>query len=226
MAYDPEFRASVVRLLKRLNVSRESVIVVHESDEVSKMVSRDYLAVFQDVVKDGTVSVMGDCTINTQAMSTQSLTTQERLVLSSGPMLQLLTLQEECYYVSHPSLMIASVGKYARYLARSHDLDFPFGPDSVFNDFYGMDAILVFIGENHDLVESKYALSQTDAALIRKNVTSVGNETLPYLDYAVDLSRAQEVLFNSDLLLSESMGNHRLYGVSYKKYIEHLRSSL
>lgn len=226
MAIESEFRLRLERLLSRLDVSSDSVVLVHESDVISKLVSRDYLRILQDVVSEGTVSILGDCTLNTGADDHDRLSTQERLVLSSGPMLQLMTLQGECFYVSHPSLMIASVGKYARYLARHHELDFPYGPDSVFNDYYGMNTVVLFIGDKHDLVESKFVYAKRDDAVIRKDVTDSGSELLSYLDYHSDIDAVHRSFFSGNLLISENMGNHVVYGITFKEYIEYLNSQL
>lgn len=213
-------------LLNRLGVVSDSLILVHESETVSKLTSRDYLSFLQSRVDQGTLAIMGDCLLNTQAASKDPLTTQERLVLSSGPMLQLLTLQSECFYVAHPALMIASVGKYARYLARSRDLDFPYGSDSVFNDLYGMNAVILFIGDNHKVPEMKYALSKIDKGLIAKEVSFSGKDLVTYLDLDFDFQALTKELFQSGLLLSEETEEGKIYGIHYKDLFVYLNEKL
>lgn len=215
-------KVGLQRLLNRLGVVKDSVILVHESDSISKLVSREYLASLQALVSEGTISILGDCTLNTGALLRDSLSTQERLVLSSGPMLQLLTLQQDCFYVAHPALMIASVGKYARYLARACDLDFPYGVDSVFNDFFGMNTIVLFIGDKHEIVEAKYVYAKRDDALICKDVSDSGSEMVSYLDVDVDFTQVSSQLVSSGLLISEDMGDHILYGIDFKELIRYL----
>lgn len=224
MSSQLEFRLGLERLLKRLGVASDSVVLVHEAESISKLRSRHYLTALQDIVNEGTVSILGDCRLNTSVSSKEGLSTQERLVLSSGPMLQLMTLQENCFYVSHPSLMIASVGKYARYLARHRNLDFPYGKDSVFNDFYGMNTVVLFIGDVHDLVEAKYAFSQSADALIRKDMSNSGSDVVGYLDIDVDVAKISSKIFNSNLLISEVFADHTLYGVDFKSYMEFIRA--
>lgn len=219
MTSSSKYKAGLKRLLDRLEVTDDSVVLVHESEMISKLVSRLYLSTLQEVVDEGTISILGDCRLNTGSSSQEKFSTQERLVLSSGPMLQLMTLQDDCFYVSHPSLMLASVGKYARYLARHREIDFPYGKDSVFDDFYGMNTIVLFIGNKHELVEIKYAYSKRDDALIRKDISYLGSQLVNYLDIEVEIEKISEKIFSSDLLLSEDLGDHVLYGINFKTLI-------
>mgnify|MGYP003507993739 CR=1 FL=1 len=51
-------KVGLQRLLNRLGVVKDSVILVHESDSISKLVSREYLASLQALVSEGTISMI------------------------------------------------------------------------------------------------------------------------------------------------------------------------
>ena len=216
-------------ILNKLNFTSDSVILLHESNDFSHKELKLVFDYFSSYTPESSLVVMGDCNFNVDALSEKMLSeisSQERMVMSSGLILQLLTLKEQSDFVSHPSLMIGSLGKYSKYLARKQPLDFPYGEQSTFNDLYNLDTIVLFLGENLSVFEGIHAYSKTSDYVIRKNSCVYKNAMESYLDYQVDLGRINELLYNSGLCVSESYGNSKIYGIRYQEMIDYLKMHL
>ena len=229
MAESKLIQESIKSILMKLNFTSDSVILLHESNDFSHKelkLAFDYLSSF---TPEASLVVMGDCNFNVDALSEKMLaaiTPQERMVMSSGLILQLLTLKEHSDFVSHPSLMMGALGKYSKYLARKQPLDFPYGEQSSFNDLYNLDAIVLFLGDNLNAYEGVHAYSKVPEYVIRKNSCVYKNDTESYLDYQVDLKHINELLFNSGLCVCVSFGNSKIYGIRYQEMIDYLKMHL
>ncbi len=220
-----EVRMAVSDLLKQFNKSDDAVVMLHESEAFSKMHARDFLLGLRLELSRGTLAIMGDCLINTGVTQkgVQAMSNQERLVLSSGTMLQLLTLDQDCHFGAHPSLMFGIVGKYAQYLSRNYSLDFPYGSESLFNDLYSMDALVIFMGDSIDCVEAKYVQSKRSDASIIKNTSHQRSTTVSYLDYDFNFDVAQEKLLRADFIRSTELGPYTLKAMLYQDMIDYLK---
>ncbi|MEG0727218.1 MAG: AAC(3) family N-acetyltransferase [Erysipelothrix sp.] len=217
---------NIKKILKRLDVDRDGTLLIHEGENVLSHYSRSYLDIFLKMMPEGTVSIMGDCNFNQSIHSVEEspfLNNQERIVLSAGKMLQLMTLKDDCYFVNHPSLMMASIGHYSRFFSRPFELDFPYGPESLFNDLYDLNATILIIGKTHSIYEAKYSFASSQTVSICKN-TCLQDQTLKkYLDYDINLEHLTKQIWESPLMLYEEMDGHRIYGISYRKMIDYLR---
>ena len=129
---------AISKLLKRLNASHGEVILFRSNDCVGPEKTKVYLdGLTRRISQNGTLVLLGDCDLNTDAMNStylMQMSNQERFVLSSDKMMQLLTLRRDSNFAYHPALMLASIGKYAKLFSRPRELDFPFGDESVFSD--------------------------------------------------------------------------------------------
>lgn len=216
-------------LFKRIHLQRDDVLLVRTHDDLEPQ----FIKVFYDYVrmylKDGTLAILGDCELNTQAHQhpyLKQINTQERLILSSPKMLQILGMDKQSYFVYHPSIMMGSVGKYAKYLSRAMTVDFPYGQESVFQELYDLDAKLIFIDANHTLYEAKYALSEDQDKVIFKNASVMQGEIVDYLDFQCDYDLLHQLVFSNGLLLYEEVDGHIVYGCSYREYIDYLRAKI
>lgn len=223
---DPkDLKDAMKKLLKRLDVFEDSVLVLHESDVLPASRIKTYLASAQAQVPQGTVCVISDCAFNSDVALDDAMTdmsNQERLVLASGKLLQLLTLNNQCIYASHPALMFGSIGKYSRYFARHNQLDFPYGPVSVFQDLYDLDAVILCIGTGTHFYETKFAYSKRDDVVIRKNTTCFDYQLESYLDYdaaEIDPFAAEPL---RSLFLYETFAGYTLYGIHFQELIDQL----
>lgn len=220
---------TVEKLLKRLEVEKDGLVLVHESDGFDPFYSKIILDGIQSHMKDGTVCVFGDCEFNSDVLVKDMvpyISNQERLVLSSGKMMQLMTLQQECIYVTHPSLMIATAGKFSRYFGRPTEMDFPYGAHSVFTDFYDLNATLILVGDVLELFEAKFAYATLDHHVIRKTACLKDKSVMTYLDIVPNYTRIHDLVFNSKLLLYEQLDGQYIYGIKYRDFIDYLKEVL
>lgn len=215
---------AIKKLLDRLNVRDDEVLLVRSHDSIGPEKNKQYLDELLKRLKDsGTLCLLDDCNFNTNVQPGDVVATvsnQERFVLSSNKMLQLLTLRRDCHYADHPALMLASVGKYAKYFARSKALDFPYGESSVFEDLHEMNAIILFVTAKHVPFEGKYAYSKWDDRVIAKNTSVLDDQLISYLDFDCDFNWIHAQVFGSGLMLSEIDGDDVLYGVRYRDYVK------
>lgn len=221
---------AIKNILDRLEVRHDEVIIVRSHDSIGPKKNKQYLDVLLDHLKDsGTLCLLDDCEFNTNVKEGDIVATvrnQERFVLSSNKMLQLLTLRRDCHYADHPALMLASVGKYAKYFARSKPLDFPYGESSVFEDLYEMNAVVLFVTAKHVPYEGKFAFSKWDNRVLIKNTSVLDDELVSYLDFNCNLEWIHAQIFGSGLLLSEIDEEEVVYGVRYRDYIEEITKRL
>lgn len=216
-------------ILTKLNFASDSVVLLHESNDFSHKdlkLAYDYIS---DFTPEVSLVVMGDCSFNVDALSEKMLSdisSQERMVMSSGLILQLLTLNDQSDFVSHPSLMVGALGKYSKYLARKQPLDFPYGEQSTFNDLYNLDAIVLFLGDNLSVYEGVYAYSKTSDYVIRKNSCVYKGDMESYLDYQINLDHINKLLYNSGLCVSEAFGDSNIYGIRYQEMVDYLKMHL
>ncbi|QIK69917.1 AAC(3) family N-acetyltransferase [Erysipelothrix sp. HDW6C] len=223
MVQSNQIDVSVRKLMKRLDVSPEGVVLLHENDKTAPYNSKRFLEAFKDYLKPGTLSIFGDVAFNTNVVAKDALpqlNNQERLVLSSGKMLQLLVLDAQTTFAHHPSLMLGSVGKFSKFLARHVTLDFPYGEKSIFNDLYELNAVVVFVGEPQDVPELHYVATTMRAPIIKKNTCYRDHEIKSYLDYDIDSDRIVAALLKSNVLLYETVGDSRIYGITFHDLIQ------
>lgn len=221
---------AIKKLFKRLSVRDDEVILVRSHDSIGPKKNKQYLDQLLEILQDaGTLCLLDNCAFNTKVLKgdvVAKVTNQERFVLSSNKMLQLLTLRRDCHYADHPALMLASVGKYAKYFARSKALDFPYGESSVFEDLHEMNALVLFITAKHTPYEGKYAYSYWDQRVISKNTSVMDDHVISYLDFNYDPEWVHAQVFGSGLLLSEIDGEDVIYGVRYRDYIKLIKERL
>ena len=221
---------AIKKLLDRLNVRDDEVLLVRSHDSIGPEKNKQYLDELLERLKDsGTLCLLGDCNFNTSVQEGDVVATvsnQERFVLSSNKMLQLLTLRRDCHYADHPALMLASVGKYAKYFARAKSMDFPYGETSVFEDLHEMNAIILFVTAKHVPFEGKYAYSKWDERVIIKNTSVLDDQLISYLDFRCDFDWVHAQVFGSGLMLSEIDGDDVIYGVRYRDYVKLINERL
>ena len=216
------------RLFNRLHIKGTDMLMVKSSDEMSPLFIKSLYDVLGDFFTDGTVAVIDDCQFNTHVLTKDKMVAvnnQERFVLSSGKMMQLLTLDQGSRFVSHPSLMIGAIGKYANYLSRPLSLDFPYGEHSVFKDFYDLDAYLLVVGAKHTMYEAKYALKDHDPVVF-KNASYQSGQIVQYLDFACDYDALHTLIFSNGIFLYEVVDDVVIYAVSYRDYIDYIKARL
>ena len=216
------------RLFNRLHIKSEDTIMIKSSDEVSPVFIKRFYDSVSQYFSDGTVAIIDDCQFNTRVLTKANLGTlrnQERFVLSSGKMMQLLTLDQNSRFVNHPSLMIGVLGKYANYLSRPFELDFPYGKESVFKDFYDLDSYLLIVGAHHTMHEAKYALNSQDNVIF-KNASYKNGAVVTYLDFECDFDALHTTVFSNGIFLYEVFDDVVIYAVSYKEYIQYIQERL
>ncbi|HEY4538074.1 MAG TPA: AAC(3) family N-acetyltransferase [Erysipelothrix sp.] len=219
---------AIKRLFNRLHIKGSDLIMVKSTESVSPLFIKSLYDFLEKYFAEGTVSVIDDCQFNTHVLTKDKMVpinNQERFVLSSGKMMQLLTLDPKSRFVSHPSLMIGSIGKYANYLARPHDLDFPYGKHSVFQDFYDLDGYLLVVGAKHTMYEAKYALNNHDP-IIFKNASYQNGSVVEYLDFSCDYDALHTLIFSNGIFLYEVVDEVVIYAVSYRDYINYIEERL
>ncbi len=216
-------------LFRRIALKDEDILLLRVHDNLEPSFIKSFYDYSYQRMGKGTIAILGDCDLNTQARSRpflKDISTQERLILSAPKMLQILGMDPQSYFAYHPSIMMGAVGKYAKYLSRPTGIDFPYGSDSLFQDFYDFDAKLVFIDAKHTLYEAKHALAEDPKKLVHKNASVMQGEIIDYLDYDCDFELLHSTLFSNGLLLYEEIAGHVVYGCSYREYIDYLRAKL
>lgn len=221
---------AISKLLKRLNASHGEVILFRSNDCVGPEKTKVYLdGLIRRISQDGTLVLLGDCDLNTDAMNStylMQMSNQERFVLSSDKMMQLLTLRRDSNFAYHPALMLASIGKYAKLFSRPRELDFPFGDESVFSDLYDLNALILFVSAKHVPFEAKFALSALDNKVIVKNSSVLDEDIVSYLDVDCDYEYLHGLVFGSGRMLYEMDGDTIIYGIRYREYIDLIREEM
>lgn len=213
---------SIKKLMHRLGVGAEGLVLVHEGSDIS---ARDIKFIYnrmKQASKDGTLCIFGSHKLNAKIegdATLLTLTNQERILLASDKLLQLLVLEEDTVFASHPSLLIGSTGKYSKFFARTTELDYPYGPTSVFADFYDLNACVLFVGNVREIPEVRHAASLHKSVIMRNTCIKDG-QVHSYLDYDCDTDFITEQLFKSNLLISESLNGLEIYGIRYRELMD------
>ena len=175
-----------------------------------------------------TIGVFGDESLNQHVglnQDLQTLSMQERMVLGSGVLLQLMTLDQDTHFASHPAHLIGFKGKYAPYLTRSFEMDYPYGPISIFNDLYGMDALVIHLGPIINISELHHVYAKRNDAVIQKNTVVKKGEVIGFLDYDVDDGAILNQLQDFDFIKKYQFQGVDIHVYSYSEMIDALRLS-
>lgn len=213
-------------ILSDFQIEVDGVILVHDYNLLHPLEASTLNRIFQDYLSEGTYGVFGDHTLNEHVGLNpvlQDLSTQERLVLGSGTLLQLLTLDADTHFASHPAHLIGFKGKYGPYLARSFDLDFPYGPVSIYNDLYGMGSVVIHFGDIQNIPELKHVYAKRSDAVIQKNTVLKQGEIKGYLDYDVDETILINALKDLDIIKSYLYEGVEIFAYDYAELIDALR---
>lgn len=216
----------IVKLIERLDGHRNSIVVLSVSADVDKSMIKPILDTLLDYLDQGTLCVMGDCGFNTNDSHIESLldlSDKERAVLSNDYSLSLLALRHDAHMAKHPSISMGCVGHYGRYLTRHQHLDFPFGNLSIFEDFEALNAIYINVGSVDRPYVLKYAYTDSDAQIIRRNECVLNHKALSYLDFEVDCSKLNDDL---DAIMLVDDDGITLRGARYSKLIDDIKQRL
>lgn len=219
-----EVKRSYDDLLKRLKVNRHSIVLLNIGNEVKKSDIQDILDYFIDILKDGTLCLVGDCEFNTVTSNLDAfskLTEIKRKEIFLPIPFKLLALKENVRYANHPSLEIACYGRHAKYLTRHQSLDFPFGDTSIFSDFYELDAVYLTIGKDERPYSLKYAGNLNDK-IISRNLCLYEDKEYSYLDFEFDIHEAAKQFKGLSLY---ELSNPIIYGERYRYLIDEIRKS-
>lgn len=226
MNHTEQSHQALEQIYQDFNIQSDSVVLVHEYDLMPPLAVKNLYDQLNHKLTKGTLGVFGNETLNEHVAlheTLKTLTTQERMVLGSGPLLQLLTLDTDCRFASHPTHLIGFKGKYAPYLSRKFDYDFPYGPISIYNDLYGMDATVIHLGKKSHAPELKHVYSKRQDAVIQKNTLLQRGETVGYLDYDADMDALCHSLSLLDIVKVYEWHHLKVYVYSYQAVIDSLR---
>lgn len=214
------------QIMSDFEVSEDAVVLIHDYQCLDALSSKMYFEDMKQRTASGTLGVFGNEGLNEHVAlhhELQNLSTQERMVLGSGVLLQLLTLEKDTMFASHPAHLIGFNGKYGPYLSRHFDLDYPYGPVSIYNDLYGMDAMIIHIGKISHVPELRYVYSKRKDAVIQKNTIKSQGEVRGYLDYDVDANVITQWLLESDLIQEYELNDIKVYAYRYQDLIDELK---
>lgn len=212
----------IENLVRRLHGNQESVLMLYECEP---MAVYDVQSVYDYLIEAsgaGTLAIAGDYRLNQQVLVREHLkhfTNQQRLVIASQKLLQLLMLESEVQFAKHPGIVLGSIGKYARFFARETALDFPYGPTSIFKDIYDLNAVVLFVGKPRQVDCIKLVASFMKEPIIGKNTSLKDGDVVSYLDYEVSSEALTEFAVRSNRLLSETIGDTVVYGIRYHDLI-------
>lgn len=213
----------IQNLINRLQAESDSVVVVYENDNVDVFDVKYVYDLLLKATQLGTLVINGDYRLNQDVSirrGNRNLSNQQRVVIASNKLLQLLLLEHDVNFVNHPGFVIGTKGKFSRFFSRKMDLDFPYGGTSVFNDIYDLNAIILFVGKPYLVDAMKLAGSKMESPIIRKNTSFIDGEMISYLDYHLDLSYMTDALLESNVLLNEQIGETYIYGIRYHDLID------
>lgn len=213
-------------LMTQFKVDGEGVLLIHEYPGMNHLSGFVLYQELSTLMNPGTLGIFGDVSLNEHVAShpfLKSLSTQERMVLGSGVQLQLLTLDARSKFAAHPSHLLGFKGKYANYLARSLDLDYPYGPVSIYNDLYDMDAIILHLGVLESVPELRHVFAKRKDAIIQKNTAQVQGRVVEFLDYDCDDQILKEKLIESGLVHEFEYQGTKIYAYAYQEVIDALR---
>lgn len=212
----------ILELLKRLNVQKNAVVVLMVGDNVRKDDMDPILKMMLNILKDGTLVVVGDCDFNTVNSDLDALSTiseKDRDRIFTDPIIQLLKLNECVHMVKHPSLSIGCFGHYANYLTRHQSFDFPYGETSLFNDLYDLNAFFISVGSLKKPFPLNYA-NGIKNRIIKRNVCLYDNEMYSYLDFESDLNELSQRFIE---LSQCELAQYNIYGARYKLLIDTIK---
>lgn len=213
----------ITLLLNDLGIMNEPCLMVYESKNLHL---EDVKYIYDKLVsasKTGTIAIFGDSSFNqfvTTKKGYRRLSNQQRYVLASGKLLQLLALEDDVHYATHPAISMGTKGKYARFLARPLTLDFPYGSDSIFKDLYELNAIVVFVGDDIDTLDClRYFDSKLEDPIIIKNTSSINGEIVTYLDTMPQKHKPFVMLNQENKLSSITIGQTNIKAVRFQDLI-------
>lgn len=220
-----ELKKDLKQLLTRLNASKRSVILLNAQNFPHKDQLKEILDMLKAFLSEGTLCVIGDCSFNVSSANLESLSqidSKKRSLIYTSLAMKVMTLYEDVSYLNHPSLEMAAVGRHAQFLMRHQSLDFPYGPASVFQDLYDLDAIYISLGKDDHAYALRYALAKQDPVIVR-NVCLYEDKQYAYLDY--DVSQFQAPLYFEGKSLYEDRSSF-MYGESYRYLIHEVEKEL
>ena len=219
-------RVWLERFLDQYEVAEDGVVLVHDNGQMDPILVKSLYDALSLELQMGTIGVFGDHNLNEHvglSEDLKNLTTQERMVLGSGVLLQLLTLNQESSFAYHPSHLIGFKGKYAPYLSRNFELDFPYGPVSIYNDLYGMDALVIHLGPITAIPEARYAFSKRKDAIIQKNTAIQQGQLISFLDYDVDEEVLTQAIYDTGLVHTHDCFGVEVHVYRYQDLIDALK---
>lgn len=212
----------IQNLILRLQGDEESVVLVYERENINIFDTKYIFDLLMKSCSQGTLVISGDSRINqdvTVRRGLRNISNQQRVVISANKLLQLLLLEDDVHFATHPGIIMGSKGKFARFFGRKVDYDFPYGPSSTFNDIYELNAIILFVGLPNWVDCIKLVCSKVDKPILRKNTSYHENELVSYLDYHYDIDSITQKLQQSNILISEELGTTQVYGIRYNDLI-------
>lgn len=213
----------IQNLLTRLDYEADGVVLIYENQSTTLDDVKYVYDLLNKALREGTLVISGDSGFN-QYVSVRKgmrrITNQQRLVIASGKLLQLFMLENDVHFAKHPGLILGAKGKFSRFIARNVDLDFPYGPESIFNDLYELNAFILFAGMPGNADCIRLVNTRVESPIITKNTSIIDGDVKSFLDYDYDVKPVIDALKNSTLLLSEQVANTTIYGVRYRDLIE------
>lgn len=212
----------IQKLIESLQGDSESVLLVYESSTSNVFDAKYLFDMLMRHASTGTVVISGDARFSQDVYSrkgVRSLTSQQKMVLSSNKLLQLLMLEDDVSYVNHPGLFLGCKGKYGKFFSRKLPLDFPYGPDSVFKDILDLNAIVLSVGKPDYLDCLALRNGLIENPVIKKNTSIRDGELIHYLDYHQDLDALTDKIVKSNVFKSVMIGDTLVYACSYQALI-------
>lgn len=209
-------------LIERLQGSSDSVLLVYENNDTNIFDVKYIYDLLLKATVNGTLVISGDNRLNQNVFmrrGARTLSNQQRIVIASQKLLQLLLLEDNVHFAKHPGLVVGSLGKYSRFFARALEKDFPYGETSIYNDMYDLNTIVISIGKPIFMDCIKFACSKLENPIIKKNASFVEGEVAAYLDYHCDVESLTQRLLENDVIFHEKIGATTLYAGRYRDII-------
>lgn len=201
-----------VRILRECQISAGDCVLVHDSDVFKSLIGQSVVVVdaFKEVLgQDGTLVVYHvnediqdpgyDEAVSFWARQSirqyLSQLTEKDLLYGQNPLFQTVCNQGLVYVSHHPRVKVAAIGKFAKYITRETDIDFPFGNKSPFQALLDVNAKIFMADQQFaGCLELKLGCSaQSDSIIV--NGYPQNQEWHNYLDYEVD-THLFELAFN------------------------------
>lgn len=215
---------AIKSLYKRLNISPHATVILHDFSVFSDIERIEIYKMAKEQTKKGVLGILSDSDLNQNVSfkpKLASVSTNERLILGAGKLQQLLSLEDNVRFNTHPSVMLAYIGDRAEYIQPQDEIDFPLGPHSIFNKLYENDTF-IFLDENTvSPIETKFAFSFLKYVPIKKNTTySYTQEIISYLDYDVEPLNILKHPKLAPYVYYEEVSGRRLYAYNYKELVD------